>query len=335
MSSITLILVIGATGAQGRAVIDALLAPAADGAASPYSVRALTRDPESAQARALAARGVECAVTKALDGVYGAWVNTDGFTVGEMEEIYAGMRIFELAKRTPNLRYVFKKAGYDPEYKTDHMDAKGRVGEWLAAQPSDPSEDGLAWSQVTTGPYMDTINGGLFRPLNVREDGTVVWAAPLEDARVPLIALKDLGWWARWTFDHRAEASARELNVTSECIAWDQLVETFTRVTGRRAVYRRLSLDECVDDPISNEKRRGDGSTTIRENMGAFWRVMRDGLIDKDMAWVRSVHPGTYTLERWMRESGYNGEAPKVPVLKNTQDRKNPWGVRKEVASLL
>ncbi|KAJ6509697.1 NAD(P)-binding protein [Mycena vulgaris] len=333
MSSITLILVIGATGAQGRAVIDALLAPAADGAASPYSVRALTRDPESAQARSFI--DFE-AVTKALDGVYGAWVNTDGFTVGEMEEIYAGMRIFELAKRTPS------KAGYDPEYKTDHMDAKGRVGEWLAAQPSDPSEDGLAWSQVTTGPYMDTINGGLFRPLNVREDGTVVWAAPLEDARVPLIALKDLGWWARWTFDHRAEASARELNVTSECIAWDQLVETFTRVTGRRAVYRRLSLDEwfanfdeSVDDPISNEKRRGDGSTTIRENMGAFWRVMRDGLIDKDMAWVRSVHPGTYTLERWMRESGYNGEAPKVPVLKNTQDRKNPWGVRKEVASLL
>jgi hypothetical protein len=55
-----LILVIGATGAQGRHVVDALLAPDASGKASPYAVRALTRDPASAHAVELAARGVEC-----------------------------------------------------------------------------------------------------------------------------------------------------------------------------------------------------------------------------------------------------------------------------------
>ena len=55
-----LILVIGATGAQGIAVIDALLAPAEDGSPSPYAVRALTRDPESRRARALAEKGVVC-----------------------------------------------------------------------------------------------------------------------------------------------------------------------------------------------------------------------------------------------------------------------------------
>ena len=54
-----LILVIGATGAQGIAVIDALLAPAEDGSPSPYAVRALTRDPESKRAQSLAVKGVE------------------------------------------------------------------------------------------------------------------------------------------------------------------------------------------------------------------------------------------------------------------------------------
>jgi uncharacterized protein YbjT (DUF2867 family) len=58
--TVKLILVIGATGGQGQAVVDALLAPASDGAASPYTVRALTRDLRSPQALALAARGVEC-----------------------------------------------------------------------------------------------------------------------------------------------------------------------------------------------------------------------------------------------------------------------------------
>jgi uncharacterized protein YbjT (DUF2867 family) len=56
-----LILVIGATGAQGLAVIDALLAPVKDGSPSPYTVRALTRDPSHHRAQELAARGVELA----------------------------------------------------------------------------------------------------------------------------------------------------------------------------------------------------------------------------------------------------------------------------------
>ena len=55
-----LILVIGATGAQGLAVIDALLAPAANGLSSPYAVRALTRDPDSKRAQELRVKGVEC-----------------------------------------------------------------------------------------------------------------------------------------------------------------------------------------------------------------------------------------------------------------------------------
>lgn len=55
-----LILVIGATGAQGLAVIDALLAPSADGTPSPYAVRALTRDATSKRAQELTGKGVEC-----------------------------------------------------------------------------------------------------------------------------------------------------------------------------------------------------------------------------------------------------------------------------------
>ena len=54
-----LILVVGATGAQGLAVIDALLKPQADGSPTPYAVRALTRNPDHARAQGLARRGVE------------------------------------------------------------------------------------------------------------------------------------------------------------------------------------------------------------------------------------------------------------------------------------
>ncbi|KAJ7474239.1 NAD-P-binding protein [Mycena latifolia] len=352
-----LILVIGATGAQGQAVVEALLAPDANGNASPYSVRALTRDPTSKHALDLAAQGVECvkgsfadleSVAKALDGAYGAWVNTDGFTVGEIQEIYSGMRIYETAKQVRSLRhyvwsslpYVSKITGFNPEYKVDHMDAKARVADWLRAQPSVVSDDALSWSIVTTGPYMELLMGGLFDPLNVRKDGTVVFAAPVAGGQIPMIALKDLGWWARYTFDHRAETSAVELNITSERVGWDYLVKTFTKVTGKPAVFKPQTLDEWwrnfddgVDGPVASDKTKGDGSRTIRENFSAFWRILRDDVVQKDMEWIRRVHPGTYTLERWMRENSYGGRTG--AVLKNAQEGRGKWGLNAEVVAQL
>ncbi|KAJ7773813.1 NAD-P-binding protein [Mycena metata] len=357
MASKKLILVIGATGAQGKVVVEGLLAPDAQGNASPYAVRALTRDPTSKHALELTAQGVECvkgsfedfdSVARALDGAYGAWVNTDGFTVGEMKEIYSGMRIFETATRAPALRhyvwsslpYVSKLTGFDPDYKVDHMDAKARVADWLRAQPSDASEDKLSWSIVTTGPYMELLMGGLFDPLNVREDGTVVFAAPVAGGQIPMIALKDLGWWARYTFDHRSETSGKELNITSERVGWDYLVKTFTKVTGKPAVFKPQSLDEWwgnfddnIDGPVASDKERGDGSRTIRDNFSAFWRVLRDDVVKKDLDWIRRVHPDTYTLERWMRENNYGGRTG--TVLKNAQEGRGKWGLRTEVVKLL
>lgn len=59
MTGHKIILVIGATGAQGLAVVDALLSPQADGKPNAYSVRALTRDPSSKRAMELQTKGVE------------------------------------------------------------------------------------------------------------------------------------------------------------------------------------------------------------------------------------------------------------------------------------
>ncbi|KAF7340476.1 NmrA domain-containing protein [Mycena venus] len=382
MSPLKLILVVGATGAQGQAVIGALLAPDEKGNPSPYTVRALTRDPLSTQAQALAARGVECfqglspfspslgernvdhgnagsftdfpAVAKALEGAYGAWINTDGGTVGEMEEIYAGIRIYEVAKRIPSLRhyvwsnlpYVLKKAGFNPEYNAVNTNGKGRVADWLSVQPSvvPVADDALSWSIVTSSPYMDMLKGSLFRPMNIRKDGTVVFAAPIEDGRVPMVALEDLGWWARWTFDHRSETSGRNLGVTSEFVDWNYLVEIFTKVTGKPAVFKRLTLDEwwslfdekLVSLPFGNERRDEPSSTvTLRDNYSGFWRILRDGFFDDmyDMGWIRSIHPETYTLEKWLRVSNY--DAMDKPVLKNAVDGKRNWGFKADLAALL
>ncbi|RPD58577.1 NAD-P-binding protein [Lentinus tigrinus ALCF2SS1-7] len=309
-----LILVIGATGAQGIAVIDKLLEPAADGSPSPYAVRALTRDPSSRRAKQLAEKGVELvkgafddlpSVLAALQGVWGVWNNTDGFTVGEVKEIFSGIRIFELAKQVKtvrhyvwsNLDYSFKKGGYNPAYRVEHYDGKGRVAEWMQAQPSIVSDDGMSWSVVTSGPYMEMLEFPMFGPIGKRPDGTYVFASPVQDGHVPM-------------------------------------------VTGEKAEFLRQALDEWFDNwlradyPAANERAFGDGSTTWRQNFTGFWAQFRDDVITRDFEWLRKVNPDGYTLESWMRAKDYRGSKPE-PVLKNVEDDKGVRLNRERVSQLL
>ncbi|KAF9498395.1 hypothetical protein BDN71DRAFT_1428709 [Pleurotus eryngii] len=123
MSGSKIILVISATGAQGIAVVDALLSPASDGSPSPYSVRALTRYPSSQRAQELAAKGVECARV-----CHYVWSNLD---------------------------YASKKSGYRPEHKCEHYDGKGCVAEFMKQQ--DSVTCGMTWTIVTAGPYFERL----------------------------------------------------------------------------------------------------------------------------------------------------------------------------------
>ncbi|CAK5283344.1 unnamed protein product [Mycena citricolor] len=324
-----IIFLVGGTGAQGLAVIDALLAPDAEGNASPYTVRAGTFEDQAA-------------IVKGLDGAYGAYINTDGFTVGEVREVHAGMSIFEAAKATPGLKhyvwssvmYGSKAGGFKPEYRSGHLNGKGLVAEWVSTHASDASPQGLAWSIVTAGPYTDMLPSGLLEPLNVRKDGTVVFAAPLGDGIMPLVSLKDIGWWARYTFDHRTETSGRDLDIVSENITWDDLVKTFTKVTGKPAVYVPQTIDEWFANfhiGLSDAKI-GTGSLTVKENFAGFWAVFRDRKVVKDVEWCKSVHPGTQSVEQWMRENNYQGKGP--TSLKGVEDT-GRWPVNEDVTSRL
>ena len=160
-----------------------------------------------------------------------------------------------------------------------------------------------------------------------REDGTFVFSAPIGDGHMPMIALADLGFFARYTFDHRAETSARNLEIASEMVGWDHLVATFTKVTGKKAEYNRESLDvwfsmmSNAETPVAAEGE--PGSTSWKENFSGWWNSFRDDLHRRDMGWIRRVNPNGFSLERWMIENNYDGTLFKNPVLKIVEDEKS------------
>ncbi|KIY44842.1 nmrA-family protein [Fistulina hepatica ATCC 64428] len=351
-----LILVIGATGAQGRPVVSHLLKEP-----TPYAVRALTRDPTSKRAQALAAQGVELfrgsfddyeAVKAALEGCYGAFVNTDTLNVGEAADIYIGIRIFELAMQTPTLRhYVYssldnllRNSNYNPLYTPAQYMGKARVADWMRSQETVVNDKGMTWSILSTGIYMEMLQTAMTAPLNKRADGTYVFASAIGDGHAPFVAVEDIGWWARYSFDHRAEVSGKELEIVGDMVGWDYLVETFTRVTGIPAVYKRQTFDEWWNnfDSSATSKPLGHWWKTgvmYRDNFTRFWSAYRDDIIKRDMDWILSVHPGTLTLEKWMRKNNYRGEYKlheEGVILKDAEDGKMiPLEPNREVTSKL
>ena len=94
----------------------------------------------------------------------------------------------------------------------------------------------------------------MFGPLNVRADGTHVFAAPIGSGHIPMIALSDIGFFARYSFDNRALVSGKELEVVSAMVSLDELVETFCRVTGEKAVARRLTIEEWFENFTDSDR---------------------------------------------------------------------------------
>lgn len=116
----------------------------------------------------------------AFTAVYGAWVNLDGFTIGEKSELFYGIRAYEIARHHGVKHYVFantdyalRKAGWDEQYHWGHNDAKGRVGDLILSH----GQSTMKTSILTTGPYMDMLYDGMFVP-EEQADGSFVWENP-------------------------------------------------------------------------------------------------------------------------------------------------------------
>ncbi|KAF5373381.1 hypothetical protein D9757_009746 [Collybiopsis confluens] len=223
------ILVIGATGSQGIPVVMSLLAPDEEGNPSPYSVRVFTRSPTSENATVLGSLpGIEVVkgdfgnletLILAMESCYGIFVNTDTLIYGEMGELYAGIKMFEAAHRVEGLKhflysgldYGYKLGGYQRQYSNaPHLNARGVVAEFIKSQPSDsePAGRGLAWTVMTSGPYLENL-GGYMLGARPNQNGTandpnepLIFDIPTKNGHIPMMCLDDLGWWSRYIFDH-------------------------------------------------------------------------------------------------------------------------------------
>ncbi|KAI1427187.1 hypothetical protein F5Y12DRAFT_783512 [Xylaria sp. FL1777] len=336
MSPTRLVAIIGGTGAQGVPVVRELLK------SGEYSVRVLTRNTNSDRFKELQSYGPiesvvgtfasEESLRATFRGAWGAWVNLDGFNSGEKTEIFWTIRAaWELAIEEGvkfyvhgNIDYSYKTSGFRPEFHCGHIDAKGRMGDWILAQNKEPVvRERMRSAVFTTGPYIEmTIGRNTTFPPTV-EDGVAVWRAPIANGAVPFTALDDVGIFVKYLFDNAdGEADGMNLKVSIDHITFDEYARAFSAVTGKPARWIDVDLDEhldvnwgpTADKPSGYNADPNDPATmTLRRNFKAWFTVLRHsggnkGLIQRDYAQLDRIYPRRIkSVEEWLRKENEKG----------------------------
>lgn len=256
-----------------------------------------------------------------------------GYTVNEADELWAGVRIFEIANTIPTIRhfiyssidYYLRLTNFNHKYAAHHTNGKGRVQTYLDGMTSPAHPDSkLIWSTLITGVYNEDFMGGPCVP-HKAADGGIVFRLPLADGYIPLMTLKDCGAFALHMFQNPERWSGKTLVAASHFANGNELAETLSRVAGVDARYEAVSTDEWVNTlPFANEPMSTmypDG-ITMGDNFRMWWSGFQDSILLKagtrDLDELRRINPNLQSLEDWIRDTKWDG-SPR-PVLKGLID---------------
>lgn len=281
----TTIAVLGATGQQGGAVAEALLARG-------RAVRALVRNPESAAAQHLHDLGAELThadldrpetLRPAMEGAAGVYsVQTFTGPGGLEGEVRQGRAVADAVHdvRVPHLVYS-SVGGAERHSGVPHFETKARVEEHIRQ---------LALPATVLRPafFMENFFG--FGP--TRRDDELVLRLPLRP-QVPLqmVGVRDVGAFAALAFDNPTEYVGRAVEIAGDELTGPQVAAAFGTAAGLPGRYEQQPWEEM-------RAAVGEEVTTM------FGWFDREGY-QADIPALRAAHPTLATLPAWIDASGW------------------------------
>ncbi len=312
-----LVTVVGAACKQGRSVVQTLLH------SGRYRVRALTRRVDAPEAQSLARQGAEllaiplelgCTrdLVNAFRGSHGAFLMTPPIMPPATHETELGKLQADAAMEAGVEHIVFTAlenvdAITGGKKFAPHFTDKARVEEYIRTLPI-----------VSSFVYLAFFYTNLVEYYTPRLDGdTLVFPIYLpKDFRAPFVdPLTATGPAVLEIFANRELHAGRSLPVIGEFIAPGEMVEAFTRVTGKKAVYnsafKREELLHHFPEFAANEG-------FVRESIGMVEYAVEYGYFrqDRDLQWSRRVNPGSATWEQFLRRTGWLALLSRIIVEK-------------------
>ncbi|KAJ6630314.1 hypothetical protein B0H10DRAFT_1984098 [Mycena sp. CBHHK59/15] len=242
MSSSRIVSIIGATGDQGSAVLDAVLA---DGTFTP---RAITRNPDSEAALKLKARGIEvvkadtldkASLVAALSGSEAVFGVTVPSFVDYKSELVQGTNMVDAAKEVGVKFFVFSSLPSMVEasggkYSTHHYENKAAVEEHLKAS-------GLANASILLGGFLEN-----FWKLGSLQKTPTGWTVPI--THYSAASTQDFTWVKRDVGaavlallknydDPKKGVSGKAYPVITACMTYPALAELTAKAIGAEVTF--------------------------------------------------------------------------------------------------
>ena len=304
MSEPKIIAVAGATGAQGGGLVRAICADTSGG----FKARALTRNPDSDKAKALADLGAEvvaadveapASIEAAFAGAYGAYCVTFFWDHFSPEKEQAQAKAMADAAGAAGLQHVIWSTLEDTrklvpltddrmptlmeKYKVPHFDAKGEADALFAGVPT---------TYLLTSFYWDNFIHFGMGP-KAGEDGQLAIAFPMGDAKLPGIAAEDIGRCAYGIFKEGTDHVGKTVGISGEHLTGQDMADAFTAAIGKPVGYYA----------VEPEAYRGFGFPGA-EDLGNMFQYKRDFESEfcspRSIEGSRRLNPQLQTLAQWL-----------------------------------
>jgi len=305
MTEKKIITVIGATGAQGGGLVRAILA---DRSGS-FAVRAITRNPDSDKAQALRAAGADVVAAdtdspatlgRAFSGAYGAFCLTNFWEHSSPERELTQARNMAQAAKSAGLQHVIWSTLEDTrkwvpleddrmptlmgKYKVPHFDAKGEADQLF--------RDLVPTTLLLTAFYWENL---IFFGAGPQRgpDGVLAITFPMDDKKLPGIAVEDIGKCAYAIFKRGRELIGKTVGIAGEHLTGREMAGALTRALGQEVRYNSVAPEVYRSFGFPGADDLG--------NMFQFKRDFNEYFVGaRDLAFTRSLNPELQTFEEWL-----------------------------------
>ncbi len=315
MTDKKIITVLGATGAQGGGLVRAIQ----NDPASPFRARAVTRNPESAAAKALAALGAEvvagdvddaASLTRAFAGAYGAFCVTFFWAHFSPEKEMAEAAQMARAAKAAGVSHLIWSTLEDTrrwvpladdrmptlmgKYKVPHFDAKGESNHFF-------TDAGVPTTMLHTSFYWDNL---IFFGAGPKPgpDGQLLLTMPMGDKKLPGIAAEDIGKCAYGVLRRGQGFIGKSIGIAGEHLTGVQMAAALSTAIGKPVRY----------NDVPPEVYRSFGFPGA-DDLGNMYQFKRDFNAEfcsaRSIDFSHSINSELQSFSQWLK-----GNASRIPL---------------------
>ena len=302
--------VVGATGAQGGGLARAILADRT----GPFKARALTRHPDGDKGQALAAAGAEvvaadlddqASLERAFAGAAGAFCLTNFWEHFSPEKELAQAGNMAKAAKAAGLKHVVWSTLEDTRrwiplsdnrmptlmghYKVPHFDAKGEADRHFR-------EAAVPTTFLRTSFYWDNLIHFGMGP-KPGPDGVLEFTLPMGAAKLPGIAVEDIGRCAYGIFKRGEEFIGKTVGIVGEMLTGAQMAAALGDALGREVRYNAVT-------PAQFRGFGFPGADDLGNMFQYYVEFEKEFAGARNLDTSRSLNPELLSFKAWLAKYG-------------------------------